>query len=244
MKCYFKKFAEFTSCTVLEELSECLCLRSLGDCRCSCVYTAACSAACSTGLQESMDVPEQDREREGAPLRGTTFKCWMVGDKVSSQEKQHWMGQLLGAASKESKRQQKPLRRKVSVWVQPKLPCPVLSQIWEWCVLDAKRVQSYRLIPRLAFSPLLWVMVGLWSGSTKLLRYLTACIRFCTAVGSELGNLPCTMACRINVSTKATLARQQGRLLCPAQKLLCALPSVKINSVLICGSPVGAGRCM
>lgn len=125
MKCYFKKFAEFTSCTVLEELSECLCLRSLGDCRCSCVYTAACSAACSTGLQESMDVPEQDREREGAPLRGTTFKCWMVGDKVSSQEKQHWMGQLLGAASKESKRQQKPLRRKVSVWVQPKLPCPV-----------------------------------------------------------------------------------------------------------------------
>lgn len=121
VECYFKKFTKFTSCAVLEKLSECLCIISLGDCRCSCVYTAACF----TGLQESMEVPEPDTEREGPHLRGTTCKCWMVGNKGSSQQKQHWMGQLLGAASKESEAAETTEKESFSVgkvWVQPKLP--------------------------------------------------------------------------------------------------------------------------
>lgn len=136
------------------------------------------------------------------------------------------MGQLLGAASKESKRQQKPLRRKVSVQVKCGYSQSFLVQFSSLPDLGV-------VCPGCQKSPILqarpeagFVLSCGWGSDCGLAAQSSSGtgMSFCRAVGSELGPCP---APRPAASTCPP--KQEGRLLCPAQELLCALPSGKFK---------------
>lgn len=58
-----------------------MCIRSFGDCVYRCVYTADCSAACYTDLRDRTEMPEQDVEREGSLLRGTSNQAEVLNGR-------------------------------------------------------------------------------------------------------------------------------------------------------------------